>query len=204
MSFGWADFPCIEDRDASFTLSSSYKATKHVPITSLFTPPTSKRNPDLAETSDSEDDGESITSEDSAVTVSLADLEAALAARRTRRRDVSFGDVEIRSYDVVLGDHPWSAAFPLSLDWSVQSTRTVTVDAYEQTRPPAFCFHTPRRLSKEQRRNRLIDTTDMEPSEVDALEEARQRHVEAITVPENGFGELLRVGSVLDLRKIRY
>jgi hypothetical protein len=46
-------------------------------------------------------------------------------------KSVSFSSLEIRSYEVTLGDHPCSS-FPLSLSWKHSSESTLTIDTYEE------------------------------------------------------------------------
>jgi hypothetical protein len=49
---------------------------------------------------------------------------------------VSFGNVQIREYPIVLGDNPGgSSGPPLSIEWTHQSESSVPLDAYEQDRP---------------------------------------------------------------------
>ena len=46
------------------------------------------------------------------------------------KKSVSFSSLEIRSYEVTLGDHP--SSFPLSLSWEHFSASTLNIDAYEK------------------------------------------------------------------------
>lgn len=55
------------------------------------------------------------------------------------KRVTSFSTIEIREYDVTLGDNPGGRSGPpLSLDWKYNKhlTQVVDVDRYEETRPP--------------------------------------------------------------------
>lgn len=55
-------------------------------------------------------------------------------SKKTKR--VMFSNVEIRSYPIVLGDHPGcSSGPPISLDWKHASSVKASVDAYEKLRP---------------------------------------------------------------------
>lgn len=48
---------------------------------------------------------------------------------------VSFGDVEIRKYRRILGDHPdVSVGPPISLDWDYNTCRRLSLDKYESCR----------------------------------------------------------------------
>ena len=55
-----------------------------------------------------------------------------------RNRNVRFSHLEIRSYDITLGDSPTPRGPPISLDWSYDASETETydVDVYEQHRNP--------------------------------------------------------------------
>lgn len=58
--------------------------------------------------------------------------------RETMRRTASFSTLEIRSYDITIGDNPGgSHGAPLSLGWDYNPDNTVKVDleTYEKTRP---------------------------------------------------------------------
>ena len=47
------------------------------------------------------------------------------------QKAVSFSSLEIRSYEVTLGDHPLSS-FPICLSWEHTSQSTLAIDAYEE------------------------------------------------------------------------
>ena len=53
-----------------------------------------------------------------------------------RNRNVRFSNLEIRSYDITLGDSPTPRGPPISLGWSYDpsATETYDVDVYEQHR----------------------------------------------------------------------
>lgn len=55
-----------------------------------------------------------------------------------RNRNVRFSHLEIRSYDITLGDSPTPRGPPISLGWSYDPSETETydVDVYEQHRHP--------------------------------------------------------------------
>ena len=189
MNFGWADFPCVEDKDSSFTLSRGKEDSSYVPVMSLF----GSDAPSLAESSDSASD-----SEEEAVAVTHDALHQQQEQRRSTR--VSFGSVEIREYEVVLGNHPWAASYPLSLGWAYREASVQDMDEFEKQREPNLTrrFRTPRRLSQEERRCVLIE--HLEDDNVDELEYERIAQEKFEThVPEEGFGELLRVSTMTGL-----
>jgi hypothetical protein len=53
------------------------------------------------------------------------------------RKSVSFSCLEIREYNVTVGDHPCcTSGFPLTLDWDYAKGSTVSLDEYELSRCP--------------------------------------------------------------------
>ncbi|KAL7537671.1 hypothetical protein ACHAXR_009266 [Thalassiosira sp. AJA248-18] len=65
------------------------------------------------------------------------------------KRNISFASVEIRSYDVTLGDAPTTAGPAISLDWNYdpEATTTHELEHYEQFRTD----EAPRRAKHEMR-----------------------------------------------------
>jgi hypothetical protein len=57
-------------------------------------------------------------------------------SQNSMKRNVSFSNLEIRSYNITLGDAPTRNGPPISLDWKYDPTETETydVDAYEHCR----------------------------------------------------------------------
>ena len=54
-----------------------------------------------------------------------------------RGKTVSFSNLEIRDYSIVIGDHPFCDKLPLSLGWSHSPQSTVVpIDTYEDCRGP--------------------------------------------------------------------
>ena len=58
------------------------------------------------------------------------------ASMKRSSSNVSFGELEIRSYNITVGDAPTPNGVPLSLDWSYdpEATQTIDVDTYEEHR----------------------------------------------------------------------
>uniref|UniRef100_A0A7S3P1A5 Uncharacterized protein n=1 Tax=Amphora coffeiformis TaxID=265554 RepID=A0A7S3P1A5_9STRA len=53
-----------------------------------------------------------------------------------KRNNVSFTDIEIRDYNMTLGDHPsCSYGTPVSLDWEYTQSQPINLDNYERHRP---------------------------------------------------------------------
>ena len=69
---------------------------------------------------------------------------------------VQFESVEIREYDMILGDNPSSQyGPPVTIDWDYEVTSSKTLDEYEETRKPR---RTPRQLVMNERRRRHVLT----------------------------------------------
>lgn len=84
-----------------------------------------------------------------------------------KRRVVFYKSVEVREYSLTVGDHPCcEGALSLSLDWQ-------HADMYykdlEESQQRGMFYKAPQRLSLQERRDRLIEVTGYEGSEVDAL-----------------------------------
>ena len=60
----------------------------------------------------------------------------ASSANTKPKKLVQFGSIEIRSYDICIGDNPSvSYGTPVSLDWTYQLCGQVAVDVYESSKP---------------------------------------------------------------------
>jgi len=74
--------------------------------------------------------------------------------QRVKRR-VSFSSVEVREYSVTVGDHPLCYdGLPLSLDW--EHCEEPSVRSIEESRERDSQYRPPRRLSFDERRDRLF------------------------------------------------
>lgn len=73
-------------------------------------------------------------------------------------KSVSFGDLEIRSYPVILGDNPFChSGCPLQLDWTYVEQRAMAIDEYENARVPRRHHSILRTTWKE--RQEILSTT---------------------------------------------
>ena len=62
-------------------------------------------------------------------------METSVVEQDGPTRRVQFSTIEIREYNLTIGDHPLTESYPLSLDWDYYTTTSnVPVEAYE-TRP---------------------------------------------------------------------
>jgi hypothetical protein len=62
-------------------------------------------------------------------------LMSKVKTKKASDKHVSFSDVQVRSYEVILGDNP-DCSFPLSLGWKYNEGNRVDVNTYESERQP--------------------------------------------------------------------
>lgn len=88
------------------------------------------------------------------------------------QKSVSFTSVEIREYNVTVGDHPCCATgFPLTLDWEYREVDNIEVDKYEEDRSPRR-HKDELKISPEARSQLLLEDS----SAVDLRKAQRQLH----------------------------
>ena len=78
------------------------------------------------------------------LTPASASNDAAINNRKQMKRTTSFSTLEIREYNITIGDNPGGKAGPpISLDWNYSERNTVRmcIDKYEKTRPPRRARH---------------------------------------------------------------
>ena len=107
--------------------------------------PTNKKNM-FPESSDVTEKAESSCSEEIvAVAEETTQSTKEVRSRRKDRlekqhREVSFSDITVREYPITFGDNPATPIGPpLTIEWEYQSEMTVSVDDYEDGRPPRRC-----------------------------------------------------------------
>jgi hypothetical protein len=99
--------------------------------------------------------------------------------RRTKKKAVSFGSVQVQEYSVTIGDHPLGGeeGFPISLDWAHTAPTEYTLDRYEMTKPKVRC--TCPFLTPEQRLLRIAAVAGICMEDVHRQERTRLWRVEA-------------------------
>jgi hypothetical protein len=108
------------------------------------------------------------------LTISTAASPTAASAVTTGRH-VVFGEVEVREYDVTVGDHPLCmTGCPLSLDWTYDVCAPLTVDEFELCRTPSRRDRNYLRTSWEHRHKKLVE--DGTCSEVEIRRMNRKLH----------------------------
>jgi len=157
-SFDWSDFPCVRQfnpDDEEFVNFSSNttitrrafeprRALEHKLSDNDLYESSYQRLPSLAETF-----GSSLSSIDSTCSSSSTSSDVDDLCSDTTTRRVSFAPrVEVREYDIVIGDHPSCDLLPLSLGWTYSDT-TFQDYTCEQTR------RRPMKLTYLQRKNLL-------------------------------------------------
>jgi len=181
VSFGWADFPVVVDRDDLF--AEAYHEIRTLPEKNKKSSFTSQHfreeeededTPSLVESDDSDD----IPS--SSVIASVdADAIAMSLTATSSSSSVQFSTIHIQEYAQVLGDHPMPDSFPLSLDWQHAQERIQSVDEFEAQRQPRPAgFHMPRRLPALERRYRLEIVTGLSSTELNEQDDYRQKRLQ--------------------------
>lgn len=95
-----------------------------------------------------------------------------LVSKSVLQKSVSFTSVEIREYNVIVGDHPCCATgFPLTLDWEYREVNNIEVDKYEKVRSPRR-HKEELKISPEERSQLLLEDC----SAVDLRKAQRQLH----------------------------
>eukprot|EP00527_Entomoneis_sp_CCMP2396_P000143 CAMPEP_0198155226 /NCGR_PEP_ID=MMETSP1443-20131203/69018_1 /TAXON_ID=186043 /ORGANISM="Entomoneis sp., Strain CCMP2396" /LENGTH=332 /DNA_ID=CAMNT_0043821969 /DNA_START=567 /DNA_END=1565 /DNA_ORIENTATION=- len=93
------------------------------------------------------------------------------------KQNVRFGNVEIREYASTLGDHPYcqDSYCPLSLDWDHTDSLEYDIETFECKR---FLMrgNVPRRLDSEQRRDRILETSEVTAFDLDSALQQQHQH----------------------------
>lgn len=80
------------------------------------------------------------------------------SSKRHLKRRVSFHKIEVREYTLTVGDHPLCRdGLPLQLDWTHGPSTEINMIC---SRERDAKYQMPRRLTYEEKRNRLLATTD--------------------------------------------
>jgi len=70
----------------------------------------------------------------------ILDADTFVPSAKKQKGSVRFSTINIRHYPIVLGDHPeCSCGLPLSLGWIYKAGKEITIDTYENHRPPRRC-----------------------------------------------------------------
>mmetsp|Transcript_27549 Transcript_27549/g.77198 ORF Transcript_27549/g.77198 Transcript_27549/m.77198 type:complete len:258 (+) Transcript_27549:158-931(+) len=88
-----------------------------------------------------------------------------------QKKHVSFGTVQIRYYERIVGNHPEVRfGIPLGIGWSYDSIEEIDVDEYERTQFLKLGKTTPYKLSRQARRKIFHNQVGMTQEETAALE----------------------------------
>ena len=167
MSLSWGDFPIINECGKEH----AYVTNQPIVVPDYFygKKPAfsweldSDNDDDTAETESSSscsDDGES------AADTTSASCSSSQHGEKKHRKNVSFSDVlEVRSYEVVLGDHPCCRSLPVQLGWDYEP-EIVDFDLYEGCRRFQRRHISQLRLSYWERRDLLEITTGLTEDEL--------------------------------------
>jgi hypothetical protein len=95
------------------------------------------------------------------------------AALKDSKKSVSFGSVQIREYNRLVGDHPdVRVGPPLTISWEYGVRQPIAIDEYEQNRP---AMKKVLRMSSITRKNLLLNVFDIPEEEIRDAEKEVQR-----------------------------
>ena len=200
-SFGWGDFPLVTESPSMVSYTSPSGPFSSPPPTTTTSPPSlcvgrkrtlPQRNGCLfavddsfsvisSSSSDDEEEEETLSVTSMDVSDDGCTTSAASPSRRSKNkgRSVRFSSVHVQEHAVVLGDHPWSQEYPLTLDWRHSSPTLYSVDEYEthgRRRTSLSSSSPPQRLSPLERRLRLEIVNELSQDQVQEAEQERQRN----------------------------
>jgi hypothetical protein len=173
-SFDWSDFPAVgssstlDENDSELSyLSSHIYQPQHMAASAseAVHPAFFFAEPCAAAVSPLKERNTSMSSDSSAEFSPIASTKS----RKKARRSVGFQSlVQVRTYAVTLGDHPYCpGGLALTCDWAVQHEARVSMESLEHRRPKKA---SELRLSYVQRRHRLVECTGLSPGELLQLE----------------------------------
>lgn len=202
-SFDWSDFPVVgssllDENDGELSYNSSRAAYQpqhiaaatpsstvsslsyhsfHSPIRTSFAdaPTTRAFAPSSFHSVEIKQASSSVPSATSSCD-SVGRLTPPVTSHKKLRRSVGFEPlVQVRTYAVTLGDHPYClGGLALTCDWQVQHEARVSLESMETHRchPNRSVHKKPNnlRLSYVQRRHRLVECTGLSPNELLQLE----------------------------------
>jgi hypothetical protein len=129
---------------ADDSLSAFKHCPKKKPAQSILRKATSMLNLSSLATNPSASISTSAHASSAPLTPAFASNNAAINNRKQMKRTTSFSTLEIREYNITIGDNPGGKAGPpISLDWNYSERNTVRmcIDKYEKTRPPRRARH---------------------------------------------------------------
>lgn len=87
-------------------------------------------------------------------------------------RKVSFGSIQVREYERIVGDHPDTRiGVPISIGWGYHVKEAVDIDTYEANKKPRFML----RMSSITRKNLLHEVFGIPEEELRAAEKEIQK-----------------------------
>ena len=140
-TFGWGDFPCVDESDEySPSVYSTPIATSSL-LESIH----------VVTSSDDEMDSE----EDDGTSMVYTNSNVSMDSTSTRSSRVDFrSTVQVRAYNITMGDHPYAPDYALSLDWEyAPEIEEALQDQHDELYFPRT---KPRRLTSWERRERLV------------------------------------------------
>lgn len=140
LSFDWSDFPVLSqyNEDMPVPPAAPLATAVHYSSSPLCSYGTScsmtQAQPPQTAWDTSDDDTSSLSISSDEDTVVEVQSEVAKTNRDPRRRSIRFSVVEIRTHNVILGDHPFCSSLPIQLGWEHEESEVVDFDLFEQSR----------------------------------------------------------------------
>jgi hypothetical protein len=88
----------------------------------------------------------------------------------TSQKGVRFESIKVREYNMILGDNP-SCCYgpPVTMEWQYDETGELSIDEYEECRPPRRKTYQ-MALGSRRRTNYLLESGDYTPDEIQKVE----------------------------------
>jgi hypothetical protein len=177
-SFGWGDFALLDDECSEATMKTSSESDAFWFIKAKEWGGSIPLLRGLGDSETSLDYSSDEAEHDDDVTV-----EKLSATERQRKPTVRFSNVQIREYELTIGDHPCTNVYPLSLDWSHSETETISIEdhiANRTNKSKKRTYANPRKTGQQafrmdvaNRVARLYNVTSLRPRDLSNMERAR-------------------------------
>ncbi|KAG7367707.1 hypothetical protein IV203_030378 [Nitzschia inconspicua] len=236
-TFSWEDFPVIVQKDLPNLLFATTKSTTTTPaeseaeavdlcssVSSSSSMSDDEEVDSLLEDDDCVFDDNDDTMDTTAVvkTVSLSSFasEACTTAsspplqqqqKQPQQKRVRFATaLEVRTYSIVLGDHPLCESLPLSLGWEYQESEFLDLETHEQSKQRwmpyryghsnlAAASHGVNRLSYLERKHLLLQVGGYTDQQLVAFEQQQQQQQQQPLKHSQRFGSLQLLNNNTDV-----
>jgi hypothetical protein len=125
-SFGWGEVAIIDDEYSEDQMKTSTESTAFWFVNLIKVKEWGGSVPFLRGIGDSETSSD--YESDEAENDDDGIVETFPATKGERKPTVRFSNVQIREYELTIGDHPCTNLYPLSLDWSHSELETISIE----------------------------------------------------------------------------